>query len=411
MIYKLDWKGLDQGVEHTWRPEVILGVLKTIAKNAPVKHREPDSAFYDEIEALFPNKTWRSYDIKDGSFRPIFRRSNTWKKLGLIVESDKEFTLSSSGSQLLANQILLSDIYSNVFRNHIEAKEKPFVILASLLVALPIELHNIDCILQLLNYWRPGDDLDEAIIKYKLKEQDKTDKEYKIRKRRIKSMLKLFLSMGCLNLSGGEIKVINKTLLSDIGKLSDFEDYLYNADESSSAKSKRSITANARKRGSGKSDIKKFAYDAANTNNPEKRIRLLERATQGHEDTVSLVAEYFEFKGYDSYEHPFAYDLHTPIDEQHGYLFEVKTINEHNCYKQIREAVSQLHEYHFRYKNIISIENDLVIVVDRNPIDLLENWIFDYLENDRNILLMWFENGVPTTINIALDRINKLKST
>ncbi len=51
--YNADWKGLDQGVEQTWAPSVIMETLRVIAAHQPVSHREPTDPFYTTIQKEF----------------------------------------------------------------------------------------------------------------------------------------------------------------------------------------------------------------------------------------------------------------------------------------------------------------------------------------------------------------------
>lgn len=410
MAYSVDWKGLDQGVEFTWKPEVIEGCLKTIAKHAPFEHRNRESPFYDEIEKMFPKKTWRAEDA-DGSFRPIFRRSNTWKKLGLILEDDRKFSLSLTGSQLLDGKISLQEVFSRVLRNHVEKEEKPYVVLASLLSQLPPGEVNVDFILQLLHHWRPGDDLQKAVRNAEKNGFEKDSDEYKLRKRRINSMLGLLASMGGISLTGGLIRVTNGPYLSEFGQIDSLETDIYSDlnIEIDSKKRKKPIGGSPRRRELGKNDVGTFRFDAARQADPEGRLRLIERATQSHEDTVSMLTEFFATRGYISNEHSITYDLHTPISKEFGFLSEIKTVHAGNCKKQLRAAITQLSEYDFFHKEELCQNNQHLIVVDQDPTNLIsDEKFFDYLENWVGVLLIWFENGVPATTKYSKTRLKSL---
>jgi hypothetical protein len=65
-------------------------------------------------------------------------------------------------------------------------------------------------------------------------------------------------------------------------------------------------------------------------------------------------------------------------------IFEVKSITETNEVGQIREAVSQLYEYRYRYEPQAS----LWIVLSRPP-SQVDGWMVDYLHNDRGIGVLW----------------------
>ncbi len=398
MKYNVNWKGLDQGVEHTWTPEVLITGLQLIKKHQPVEHRDPLSRFYDDMEEVFPDKKWRAFDSKDNSFRPIFRRSNTWKKLGLITEYDKEFSISLIGKQLLNGEIKLNDIYSNICVNHIEEDEKPFIILAMLLLRLDSSTITPDDALFLLSNWRP---VDSKTIKEIRAETPSFSKEitsndsYKTRRRRVASMLKLFVSMGALQKEKQEFKIVDRELLLQIASESEsfsFKDKVIANDALQAKKSSKPV--GNKKIVSGERKMPEFSYLAAKSHNPLERLMLLERATRLHEQIVEFTAKTIKDEyNFDCFENPFGYDLFAEITVNSGVLIEVKTITPKNISKQIREAVSQLHEYNFKYKSETSKNNSLVIVLDQNPLTMIEEWVLDYLANDRNISLWWVENG------------------
>lgn len=399
--YQVSWKGLDQGVEHTWRPEVILEGLKSIATHSPVKHRDPESPFYSDMERLFPDKTWRAYDSIDNSFRPVFRRSNTWKKLGLIVETNKEFSLSLSGHQLLSGQTTLGEIYSNVLRNHVEGEEKPFVILSTLLASInPSQKLTINQLVNLLCRWRPGDDLDGALSGL---DSFAELPDFATRRRRINSMLKLLESMGSISLKQGQIEITERDALTTVASQSQIQESFYtqlpiahakiDADRSNMELTpKRTRTTIQRERLDNGEFEKRFISKASITTDPDQRLKLLERATNEHETTVNQIVSLLENNGFNSFENVDGYDLFTPISEHEGYLFEVKSVHRSNYKKQIREAVAQLLEYRYTYRDELT-ENVLpVIVLNRDPSEFIDDWIYEYLESERGILLMWIDS-------------------
>ena len=71
-----NWKGLDSGgTEQIWEPNIIIGVLGILRQYQPYNRHQSDSPIFDELENKFPDITWRNFN-RDGSFRPIFRKSN-----------------------------------------------------------------------------------------------------------------------------------------------------------------------------------------------------------------------------------------------------------------------------------------------------------------------------------------------
>ena len=72
-------------------------------------------------------------------------------------------------------------------------------------------------------------------------------------------------------------------------------------------------------------------------------------------------------------------------------LFEMKSCNSDNVISQIRKAVSQVHEYRYRYSNEFPLEKTLLcIVVQERP----DHWWLDYLIRDRGINIIWLEGEV-----------------
>lgn len=398
MKYDVNWKGLDQGVEHTWTPEVLVTGLRVIGKFQPVEHRNPNSPFYDAIESEFPDKTWRAFDSHDGSFRPIFRRSNTWKKLGLITELEKEFSVSFTGKKLLNGDISLNEIYANICSNHDEDGEKPFVILATLLISIGLDEFTPDDVLFILHYWRPGEGECPTDIKrrYLQLDADYTESEaYKTRRRRINAMLKLLMSMGAVQKAGKFFIIGDKDLLLEIageGQITGFEQGLESEILLDAVDAKR-VAVTSKREVKLDRTVAEFTSLAAKESDPLQRLKLLERATRKHEATiesftVSVASQY----GLKSYENTSGYDIFTQIDDTRGLLVEVKTVTPRNISKQIREAVSQLYEYKFRFKDELSLNVKLVILLDQDPKDFIPDWIYDYLANDRNISLWWVDN-------------------
>lgn len=395
MKYDYEFKGLDQGVEHTWSQETLLTGLSAIARHQPVMHRDPDSPFYLEMEAKFPDKTWRAYDSQDDSFRPIFRRSNTWKKIGLIKEVDKGFTLTLIGEQLLRGEIDLDEVFSNVCRNHFENDERPFIVIAELLIKLCSVTSEIsvDDIVLILHNWRSSDNFERVYPTVKITSNLGFDSShYATRKRRVKGMLKVLKSMRAIDLINNEVIVRNVSFLEDlVGQPLNFG----HSKVITLSGLEPSFTGLNKRRIDGQRDLKEYTVRAESLSEEDQleRVRLLEKATQRHESTVFYLSENLRRYGIESYDDPNFYDLYAEVKPENGLLFEVKTVHKKNINKQIREAVSQLYEYRFRCKNDMADDVSLFICLDQDPRELLDSWMVDYLGNDRGINLVWLENG------------------
>lgn len=83
-------------------------------------------------------------------------------------------------------------------------------------------------------------------------------------------------------------------------------------------------------------------------------------------------------------------DLYAKIPSDGTFIFEMKSGGD-SILEQIRKGLSQLYEYRYRYKEIIADEHiSLCLVLPENPATI--PWITEYLCNDREIALCWFED-------------------
>ena len=84
-------------------------------------------------------------------------------------------------------------------------------------------------------------------------------------------------------------------------------------------------------------------------------------------------------------------DLFAHIPDDGSFIFEMKSGGE-SLLDQIRKGLSQLYEYRYRYRNNIEDEDVfLCLVLPDNPKSL--PWVTDYLCEDREISLCWFDNS------------------
>jgi hypothetical protein len=108
----------------------------------------------------------------------------------------------------------------------------------------------------------------------------------------------------------------------------------------------------------------------------------LDRANNSHIELVNLVAERIRGAGAIPKSNQFI-DLAATL--QQDYIFEMKSTTEDNVKAQVRKGISQLYEYRY-------LENkpdaSLILVVER-PLTGDNTWMIDYMENDRNIHLVW----------------------
>ena len=71
------------------------------------------------------------------------------------------------------------------------------------------------------------------------------------------------------------------------------------------------------------------------------------------------------------------------------YIFEMKSTTANNEKSQIRAGLSQLYEYRYLQNKP---QARLVLVIE-NPLSQNESWRQDYLEQDRDVYLVWDGNN------------------
>ncbi|CAK1952586.1 Restriction endonuclease [Vibrio crassostreae] len=397
--YNAEWKGLDQGVEQTWAPEVIMDTLRVIAEHQPVSHREPTDPFYKAISERVPHITWFSFDKKDNSFRPIFRRSNTWKKLGLIEELDKRYSLSVAGKDLLVGKTSAQSVLLNVCKNHTEKGEKPFVIIAQALSNLSESQIKVDDLINLCRSWRLQDgNVTETLRRLTpISQSELQSSIHKTRNRRFRSMLKILQSAGGVLLKGQSVEIHSVELLNALSSEAELEEAVFKTKtDTQTDLQAKNRSSQQRKEVTKERTIADFVIRAKSTDDEdgEHWLHLVETASREHEQTVFHLHNYLKQQGLKTFELAGGYDLHAEIEDKPGILFEIKTINERNVGKQIRVAVSQLYEYAFKYRGELGQHNHLAIVLNKNPLNLVEQWVLDYLSEDRKINLYWFEDDM-----------------
>ena len=120
----------------------------------------------------------------------------------------------------------------------------------------------------------------------------------------------------------------------------------------------------------------------------------LERAINRHNYLVNLVAEKAKSIGVIPKSNKLI-DLAITTNEGR-FIFEMKSFTTRNVREQIRIGISQLYEYKYLQN---AIDAKLALFIERKLPDELQ-WMQHYIENDRNIFLLWNENRtIHTTEN------------
>ncbi len=108
----------------------------------------------------------------------------------------------------------------------------------------------------------------------------------------------------------------------------------------------------------------------------------VERAKTSHQNLVNLVANRIKTSGAIPKSNQFI-DLAATLKQD--FIFEMKSTTELNVKSQVRKGISQLYEYRYLQNRP---EATLVLVVE-NPLISKNGWLVDYMESDREILLIW----------------------
>lgn len=109
----------------------------------------------------------------------------------------------------------------------------------------------------------------------------------------------------------------------------------------------------------------------------------LDRADNAHRHLVNLVAQRIKHSGQIPRYNQLI-DLATRHNDQ-DIIFEMKSITDDNARKQLRNGLSQLYEYQY-LQNLPN--SNLVLVIERD-LPQASRWMIDYLEQNRNINLIW----------------------
>jgi hypothetical protein len=119
---------------------------------------------------------------------------------------------------------------------------------------------------------------------------------------------------------------------------------------------------------------------------PYETIIRREKANREHARILNMLAARLRLRYTDVFENTFI-DLFVDTDGQ-PFIFEVKSNNSRNVLSQIRKAIAQLYEYRYRR---LQPESKLCIVLQEKP---PQEWIIDYLLNDREIFVCWLVDEV-----------------
>lgn len=112
-----------------------------------------------------------------------------------------------------------------------------------------------------------------------------------------------------------------------------------------------------------------------------------ERADNAHRRLVNLVSVRLNEAGVVGRYNKLV-DLAARVQNK-PFLFEMKSITRKNAHAQIRRSIGQLYEY--RFLQNITDANLVVVIENELPNDM--KWLYEYMEEDRGIHVIWDGNN------------------
>lgn len=384
-----DWKGLDSGgTEQIWAPNIIVGALEIFRRHQPYNRHQTDSPIFDELENKFPNITWRNFN-RDGSFRPIFRKSNPWKKLDLVASlTNKNEVVTPKGEDVIKGISSVQNCFMSAARDHIENDgTRSFAIICSWVISNPSKIISLGDI---------GAKIDgnNSYAQKKIGTSSLSEgKTSSTRHRRLRGMLNVLISAGALaEISDNLWGVADEEVISFI--VGDFDDELETSVDGvrSARTSKIDKSPSFKLRPwSGGRTIRMSERGINAESNPEQRRNLLDKANSIHQSLVDQIASVIVAQNGRPFEDYNSVDI--CVSDIAKIIFEVKSLTVNNATDQMRKAVSQLYEYRWRFRDKFGPETTLCITTDIDPRTLLDDDFIQYLIEDRKVILLWRDSS------------------
>jgi len=111
-----------------------------------------------------------------------------------------------------------------------------------------------------------------------------------------------------------------------------------------------------------------------------------DRANAIHRSLINIVADKLRDSGSIPKSNRYV-DLAATARDQ-AYLFEMKSVNDDNSRSQVRNGLSQLYEYRY----LQNLPDAKLVLVISEPLNKRDTWMHKYLEEDRDIHLVWDGN-------------------
>lgn len=388
-----DWTGLDPGgTEQLFEPSVLINALEVFKRHEPFSRNNADSPIFADLEDLYPDITWKNYDAQ-GSFRPIFRKTNPWAKLGLITPDTVDIVVTPSGDELLASEKTISQVFIDATKHHREPDgTASFSTMCKAATTLPEEVFTLEDVEYAISKtYQAGTESLEVALR-RVRSSRTTFPSGSRRKRTLQSFMNALVTAGALSYTdtgwllndlsiATEIAGQARTSVSSGIRIDSSTDAVAGTESQRQTRNFRPIVEDGRTTPSyNSSDFS--SYD------PIRRALLLEKANGIHESLVRRCASIIRALQKTPIEDSNSFDVAV---EDWELIIEVKSINRANAVSQLRKAVAQLPEYRWRYKSIFSTNSVLIIITNENPASYVDNDFIDYLKQDRSLHLFWLD--------------------
>ena len=384
------WNGFDSGgVEQIWDDALIVQVLEVFQKNEPFDRSDEEAPFYDQLEQMFPDITWRERDYRN-SFRPIFRRANPWVKLGLITPGTKNAELTTLGLEVLSGEKTLRDVYIEATSIFVENDgiTRTFAIMCQAALQLPDEVFSLEDVEYAVSQ---DPDYTAASLIVALQKRRVIAQRFSHGSRRprvLRRIMNSLVSAGALLEVPFGWKLASSEIAAEISGSS-------NSTEESEKPvvifQKGIFAPNVKEIAPGVRPLRTISASFVARIDPIQRALLLERAHSEHERIVEKCADLIRSLGGKPIEDLNSFDV--ACSEHIKIIFEAKSITRTNCFSQLRKAVSQLPEYRWRHRHKFDDRTRLVIALNADPTPWVDADFLNYITEDRGISIIWLIGG------------------
>lgn len=394
-----DWMGVDPGgTEQLWDPTILISVLEIFKSREPFSRGEKKSPIFLDLEDAYSNITWRGSDA-DGTFRPIFRKTNPWVKLGLIGPETFNEYVTPLGEELLAGESDIESVFISALKSHREPDGSPsYATMCAAAIELPDERYTLEDVeFAISKSYSSGEKTLRESLAYSRKNKFAFSNASR-RIRTLRSFMNALVSAGALSYTKDGWKLNKPEVALEISsknnyKLPSFQNEVF----------EKSATYNAFSEiVPGHRAVPSFKINTTNLFDPIQRALLLEKANSEHELLIEKCAEIVISAGLLPIEDANSFDL-AVVSKQ--LIAEMKSINRTNCISQLRKAVAQLPEYRWKFKEFFFDNSSLIIVLNKNPLEFIKQDYLSYIENDRGIKIFWQNgNGIIGTNGMQLSQ-------